>query len=84
MLSKIFKLFAGNHYKRFYKKARPVVAKINKIEEGYQSLTDGELRAKTSEFMARIAAGETTDQLLPEAFAAVKNAARRLCGKKIT
>lgn len=84
MLSKIFKLFAGNHYKRFYRKARPVVAKINKIEEGYRSLTDDELKAKTSEFMARIAAGETTDMLLPEAFAAVKNAARRLCGKKIT
>ena len=83
MLSKIFKLFAGNHYKRFYKKARPIVAKINAIEQSYQSLTDEQLRAKTDEFMKRIAAGETTDKLLPEAFAAVKNAARRLCGKKI-
>ena len=84
MLSKIFKFFAGNHYKRFYKKTRPIVAKINKIEEGYQKLSDDELKAKTAEFMARIAAGETADQLLPEAFAAVKNAARRLCGQKIT
>ena len=83
MLSKIFKLFAGNHYKRFYKKVRPIVAKINAIEQSYQSLTDEQLRAKTDEFMKRIAAGETTDKLLPEAFAAVKNAARRLCGKKI-
>ncbi len=84
MLSKIFKLFAGNHYKRFYKKARPVVAKINEIEKSYQSLSDDQLKAKTAEFMRRISEGETTDSILPEAFAAVKNAARRLCGKKIT
>ena len=38
MIAKILKLFAGSHYKRFYKKARPIVAKINKIEEQYQSL----------------------------------------------
>lgn len=83
MLAKIFKLFAGSHYKRFYKKVRPIVAKINKIEQEYQSLTDDQLKAKTAEFMERIRNGETTDQILPEAFAAVKNAARRLCGKKI-
>ena len=83
MLSKILKLFAGSHYKRFVKKARPIVAKINQIEEQYQSLSDGELRAKTDEFKARYAAGESLDSLLPEAFAAVKNAARRLCGKTV-
>ena len=46
MIAKILKLFAGSHYKRFYKKTRPIVAKINKIEEQYQSLTDEQLRAK--------------------------------------
>ena len=84
MIAKILKLFAGSHYKRFYKKTRPIVAKINKIEEQYQSLTDEQLRAKTDEFKARYAKGESLDSLLPEAFAAVKNAARRLCGKTIT
>lgn len=83
MIAKILKLFAGSHYKKFYKKVRPIVAKINKIEEQYQSLTDEQLRAKTDEFRARYAKGESLDSMLPEAFAAVKNAARRLCGKKV-
>ncbi|MBO5254752.1 MAG: preprotein translocase subunit SecA, partial [Opitutales bacterium] len=84
MIAKILKLFAGSHYKKFYKKARPIVAKINELEQQYQSLTDEQLKAKTPEFKQRLANGETLDQLLPEAFAVVKNAARRLCGKKIT
>ena len=84
MIAKILRLFAGSHYKKFYKKTRPIVAKINALEEQYQQLTDEQLRAKTDEFKARLAKGETLDQLLPEAFAVVKNAARRLCGKKIT
>ncbi len=83
MIAKILKLFAGSHYKKFYKKARPVVAKINELEQQYQSLTDDQLKAKTDEFKARIAKGETLESILPEAFAVVKNAARRLCGKKI-
>ena len=83
MLAKILKLFAGSHYKKFYKKARPIVAKINAIEEQYQKLTDEQLKAKTEEFKKRYANGESLDSLLPEAFAAVKNAARRLCGKKV-
>ncbi len=83
MLAKILKLFAGSHYKRFVKKAKPIVAKINAIEEQYQSLTDEQLKAKTDEFKARYAKGESLDSILPEAFAAVKNAARRLCGKTV-
>lgn len=84
MLSKIIKLFAGSHYKKFYKKTRPIVAKINEIEEQYQQLTDEALKAKTEEFKKRYQNGESLDSILPEAFAAVKNAARRLCGQKIT
>ncbi len=80
MITKILKLFAGSHYKRFYKKARPVVAKINALEKKYQSLTDEQLQAKTAEFKDRVAKGESLDKILPEAFATVKNAARRLCG----
>ncbi len=84
MIAKILKLFSGSHYKKFYKKARPIVAKINELEQQYQSLSDEQLQAKTPEFKQRLANGETLDQILPEAFAVVKNAARRLCGKKIT
>jgi len=83
MIARIFKLFAGNHYKRFYKKVRPIVAKINQYELEYQQLNDEGLKAKTQEFKDRLQNGETTDDILPEAFAAVKNAARRLCGKTV-
>jgi len=82
MLSLIFKRFAGRHYRKFIASCKPIVAKINEFEVSYQSLTDEELRAKTDEFRERAKAGETRDDLLPEAFAAAKNAARRLCGKK--
>jgi preprotein translocase subunit SecA len=83
MLSFLFKRLAGRHYRKFLEAARPVVAKINEIEVSYQTLTDEQLRAKTDEFRERIKQGETLDQILPEAFATVKNAARRLCGRKI-
>jgi len=82
MLSILLKPFAGRHYKKFLEKARPIVEKINELEKSYQSLSDQQLRAKTEEFRGRIKAGETLDQLLPEAFAVVKNGARRLVGHK--
>ena len=84
MFASLFKRFAGRHYRKFLESARPVVAKINELELSYQSLTDEQLRAKTEEFRARLKAGETLDGILPEAFAAVKNAARRLCGRQVT
>ncbi len=84
MISLIFKTITGRHYRKFIKQCRPKVAKINEIEAGYQSLDDGALKAKTEEFRKRFAEGETVDDLLPEAFAAVKNAARRLMGRKIS
>ena len=83
MIAKIFKRFSGSHYRRFIKKAMPMVARINKLEESYQQLSDEELRAKTEEFRQRIRDGETLDDLLPEAYATVKNAARRMCGREI-
>ncbi len=82
MISWFFKKFSGRHYRKFLEKVRPTVARINEIEQSYQSLTDEQLRAKTDEFRARLKAGETLDQLLPEAFATVKNAARRLVGTR--
>jgi preprotein translocase subunit SecA len=83
MLSSLFKRIAGRHYRKFLEASRPIIAKVNEFEQSYQSLTDEALRAKTDEFIARHKNGETLDQLLPEAFAAVKNAARRLSGRTI-
>ncbi|HQF39770.1 MAG TPA: preprotein translocase subunit SecA [Opitutaceae bacterium] len=83
MISWFFKRFAGRHYRKFIQSCQPLVAKINALETEYQSLTEEQLRAKTDEFRARVKAGETLDALLPEAFAAVKNAARRLCGRTV-
>src|SRR6202453_1409325 len=82
MLAALRKPFAGRHYKKFLEKARPIVVRINEFDKSYMSLSDGQLRAKTDEFRERIKAGETLDQILPEAFAVVKNAARRLVGTK--
>jgi preprotein translocase subunit SecA len=84
MISFLLKRFSGRHYKKFLEKCQPIVVRINELEQQYQSLSDDELRAKTDDFRSRLKAGETLDQILPEAFATVKNAARRLCGRKIT
>ncbi|MDZ7370862.1 MAG: DEAD/DEAH box helicase, partial [candidate division KSB1 bacterium] len=64
------------------KKLWPIVAEVNRIAEEYQKLTDEELKAKTNEFRYRLKMGETLDDLLPEAYAAVKDTCRRLVGKK--
>ena len=82
MISAILKKFSGRHYKKYLKKCQPIVERINAIELEYQSLTEAQLRAKTAEFMQRNQNGESLDDLLPEAFAAVKNAARRMCGNE--
>ena len=73
----------GRQYRKFIKKCAPVVARINDLEKELQSLSDDELKAKTTEFMQRYKDGESLDDLLPEAFAVVKNGARRLCGQTI-
>ncbi len=83
MLSFLLQKFSGRHHRKYVEKCRPFVARINEFELQYQQLTEEQLRAKTEEFRARIQKGETLDQILPEAFAAVKNAARRLVGRKV-
>ncbi len=79
----ILKKIIGTKNERDLRKLRPLVARINEIETTYQRLSDEQLKAKTAEFRERLAKGETLDDLLPEAFAAVKNACRRLCGQTI-
>ena len=82
MFSAIFKAIFGTKSQRDVKKMLPLVRRINDIEIQYQQLTDEQLQAKTVEFKNRLAAGETLDDLMCEAFAVVKNACRRMCGKE--
>ncbi len=81
MLSTILKKIFGNKSARDVKRLIPLVQKIRSLDESYMSLTDEQLCAKTQEFKERLAKGETLDDLMCEAFATVKNACRRLCGK---
>ena len=83
-MANILKKIFGTAQTRKVKKYRKVVQKINEIDEQLKALSDDELKSKTAELQTRYANGETLDELLPEAFAVVKNACRRLCGTKIT
>ncbi|MGD8843794.1 MAG: preprotein translocase subunit SecA, partial [Gammaproteobacteria bacterium] len=73
ILNKLF----GSRNDRLLKRMSRVVARINALEPDLKSLTDTELRAKTDEFRKRLADGQTLDDLLPEAFAVVREAAMR-------
>ena len=75
------KLF-GSYTDRELKKITPIADAIEKKEAAYAALTDEQLRAKTDEFKARLAAGETLDDILPDAFAAAREAAWRVLGMK--
>ncbi|MBI1417174.1 MAG: preprotein translocase subunit SecA [Limimaricola sp.] len=70
----------GTPTDRKVKATRPLIEKINALEDSFKPLTDDELKAKTAEFKERIANGETLDALLPEAFANCREAARRALG----
>ena len=77
----ITKLF-GSTSEREVKKLRPLVDKIEALEPSVKALSDEALRAKTAEFKDRLARGESLDDLLPEAFAAVREAAFRVLGMR--
>ena len=72
----------GSYSDRELKRINPIADKIEKLEGRYQAMSDEELRAQTALFKARLAQGETLDDLLPEAFAAVREAAWRVLGMK--
>ncbi len=82
MLNKIARILFGSANDRFVKKQFRIVEKINALEPDFVKLSDDELRAKTEEFRQRIKNGETLDELLPEAFAAVREAAKRTLGQR--
>ena len=73
----LFEKMFGSESSRYLKKILPLVKQINELESSFHDLSDEQLREKTAEFRARFSAGETLDELLPEAFAAVREAARR-------
>ncbi len=67
---------------KILRKLQRIAGQVNSIEEDYEALTDAELRALTEEFKERLADGETLDDLLPEAFAAIREAAKRTLGQR--
>jgi preprotein translocase subunit SecA len=81
MLNWLSKL-GGDSSEREIKKLRPYLAQINALEADYKALSDEALKDKTTEFRGRFLAGESLDDLLPEAFAAVREAAIRTIGKR--
>ena len=64
------------------RRLQPIVNKVNGLETEFEQLSDGELRDKTSEFKARLKTGGSRDELLPEAFTAVREAAKRTIGQR--
>ncbi len=70
----------GDHNQRVLNKIRPLVEKINQLEKDFEKFSDSQLKDKTSEFRQRLEKGETLDDLLPEAFAAVREASKRTIG----
>ena len=81
LISTVKKIF-GTRNDRELKRMRKVVARINALEEAMQALDDAALRAKTDEFRSRLSEGEKLDQLLPEAFAVVREAGVRALGMR--
>jgi len=80
MLNSFLTRIFGSRNERVLRQLGKSVAQINALEPKYQALSDDELRARTDEFRQRLAAGATLDSLLPEAFATVREAARRVLG----
>ena len=78
----IFTKLFGTHSDKEIKRIRPVVDRILSLEEKYAAMTDAELKAMTPALKARLADGETLDDILPDAFAAVREAAWRVLGMK--
>ena len=82
MLKKFVTILGGDPNKRALSKSNEVVDQINSLEAQFETLSDEALLAKTAEFRSRLAEGETLDDLLPEAFAAVREASKRTNGQR--
>jgi preprotein translocase subunit SecA len=77
MFNTILTKIVGSHNERELKRIQPVVARINELEGGISQLSDADLKSKTPEFKSRLEKGESLDDILPEAFAAVRETGRR-------
>ena len=82
MFKKLTQLFGADPHQRKVNALMEVVNQINALEPEYEALSDAALGAKTQEFKQRLAVGETLDDLLPEAFAAVREASKRTLGMR--
>ena len=82
MLGKLVKFVVGSRNDRLVKKKRKLVKKINALANEYEKLSDEELKALTQQFRDRLAEGEKLDDLIPEAFAAVREASTRVFGMR--
>ena len=78
LISKVF----GTYSEKEVKRVKPIVDKINSLEESISKLSDSELKDKTNEFKERFKKGETLDEILPEAFAVVREASKRVLGMR--
>jgi preprotein translocase subunit SecA len=82
MLTKILQKVVGTKNERELKRLKPIVERINALEPSMQKLSDAELQRKTVEFKERLERGESLDSFLPEAFAVVRETARRVLGMR--
>ena len=81
-MKKLLEKIIGSYSDRELKRIRPIADKVMALEDEYKSLSEEELKAKTKEFRARLEKGETLDDLLPEAFATVREASDRVLGMR--
>jgi preprotein translocase subunit SecA len=82
MITKLLTKVIGSRNDRTLRRLRKIVKEINNYEPQFEALSDDELKAKTVEFRERLEKGETLDQLLPEAFATVREASKRVYGMR--
>ncbi|MEO1365792.1 MAG: preprotein translocase subunit SecA [Acidobacteriota bacterium] len=82
MINKVLSKLFGTKHERDLKRMQPIVQQVNALESSMEALDDGQLRAKTDEFRGRLENGETTDDLMLEAFAVVREAAKRQLGMR--
>ncbi|PMJ98996.1 preprotein translocase subunit SecA [Vibrio sp. 10N.261.55.A7] len=82
MITKLLTKVLGSRNDRTLRRLRKIVKEINNYEPSFEALSDEELKAKTVEFRARLEKGETLDNLLPEAFATVREASKRVYGMR--
>src|SRR3982751_5163260 len=82
MLGGFAKAIFGSSNDRYVRSLRKTVDKVNALETGIQAMSDDELKGQTARFKERLANGEELDDLLPEAFATVREAAQRTLGQR--